>query len=117
LQINKSGCELLGYTEAEIVLHSFDEFVYPDDKAISFYEAKRVEKGNSSFRFENRYLTKTGEIIWLSWYCNPDVEEKLIFATAVNISEEKKLRELNSQVSNLAQIGSWELDLVNNNLF
>jgi PAS domain S-box-containing protein len=45
------------------------------------------------------------------------VEEKLIFATAVNISEEKKLRELNSQVSNLAQIGSWELDLVNNNLF
>lgn len=117
LQINKSGCELLGYSEEELLLHNFDEFVHPDDRAISQYEAKRVEKGNNSFRFENRYLSKTGEVIWLSWYCNPEMEEGVIFATAVNISEEKKLRELNRQANSLAKIGSWELDLTSDKLF
>jgi hypothetical protein len=38
-------------------------------------------------------------------YCNPDLEEGLIFATAVNISGRKETKELNRQASTLAKIG------------
>jgi len=40
------------------------------------------------------------------------LEEGLIYATAKNITEEKKLRELNRQAGRLAKIGGWEMDLI-----
>jgi PAS domain S-box-containing protein len=113
LRINKAGCELLGYSEDEILHHSIEEFVHPDDKDISVNELLRLRQGETTFQFENRYLTKSGDIIWLSWYCTSAIEEGLIYATAKNITEEKKLRELNRQVGSLAKIGSWEFDVVN----
>lgn len=117
LQINKAGCDLLGYSELEILYHRFEEFLHPEDKEGSVYLANQIDKGSTSYKFENRYITKTGEIIWLSWYCHTAVEEELIYATAVNISEEKKLRELNRQANSLAKIGSWEIDLIKNTVY
>lgn len=117
LQINKAGCELLGYDEAELLFHNFEHFVHPEDKEMSLQEAKNVREGGESYQFENRYLTKTGNIVWLSWYCNHAIEEGLIYATAINISEEKKLRELNEQANKLAKIGSWEIDLINQTVY
>jgi len=117
LRINKAGCELLGYSEEEILYHTFDEFVHPEDKDIFTNELLRLEHGENTFKFENRYLTKSGDIIWLSWYCNSALEKGLIYATAKNITEEKKLRELNREARSLAKIGSWEMDLVNQKIF
>ncbi|MEX0684990.1 MAG: PAS domain S-box protein [Balneolales bacterium] len=117
LKINKAGCELLGYSEDEIVSHTFDEFVHPEDKDISTNVVANLSEGESAFNFENRYLTKNGTIIWLSWTCNSAVEEGIIYATARNITEEKKLRELNRQAGSLAKIGSWEVDLINSTAY
>ena len=43
--------------------------------------------------FENRYVTKNGEIVWLSWTSMPVMEEKLIYAIAKNITHKKVLEE------------------------
>ncbi len=117
LKINRAACELLGYSEAEILTHKFYDYVLPEDKDTTSAEAMRLARGESSSGFESRYLTKDGRIIWLSWYCNAIMEEGIVYATAKNITEEKKLRELNRNVSHLAKIGSWEVDLVENKLF
>ncbi|MDG2433402.1 PAS domain-containing protein, partial [Flavobacterium sp.] len=103
--------------ESELLMHNFVDFVHPDDKESTISEARKVEKGSESYKFENRYLTKKGEIVWLSWYFNPIVEEQLIYATAIDISEQKKLRELNEQANNLARIGSWEIDMPNQKVY
>lgn len=117
LKMNASGCALLGYAEEEILYHSFEEFVFPADKDISAQEVAKLSKGQSVFSFENRYLKKSGDICWLSWTCNANIQEGLIYATAKDITTEKKLRELNKVTSKMARIGSWELDLINNKLF
>ncbi|MEB2778301.1 PAS domain S-box protein [Algoriphagus sp. D3-2-R+10] len=117
LKMNPAGCELLGYKEDEILFHSCEKFVHPEDKHVSFNELEKLEKGASTFQFENRYITKSGKIIWLNWSCNSEVKEGLIYASAKNISREKKLSELNKQASSLAKIGSWEIDVVNDKLF
>ncbi len=117
LKINKAGCALLGYTEEEILYHSFDEFVHPEDKASTINDFKRLITDGKTSAFESRYITKSGAIIWLSWTCNSSSAEGLIYATAKNITEEKKLRELNHQANTLAKIGSWEIDFGNNSLF
>ncbi|PKQ45824.1 PAS domain S-box protein [Confluentibacter flavum] len=112
LKINKAGCELLGYEEHEIVGYPFENFTHPLDKAIFNNEVKKIKKGETILNFETRYITKKSDVIWLSWHCNPIKEEGVIYATAKNITEEKKLRELVADASQLAKIGSWELDLV-----
>ena len=117
LKINKSGCELLGYKEEEILYHNFIEFIHPEDKELSNNELTLLVNGGTSINIENRYLTKSGDIIWLNWYTNSEVEEGVIYATAKNITEEKNLRELNRQAGSLAKIGSWELDIQTKNVF
>jgi PAS domain S-box-containing protein len=117
LKINKSGCELLGYKEEDILYHVAEEFVHPDDRGRFLEEIKKIGENENTFNLEIRCFNKSGEIIWLSWYCNPAQSEGLIYATAKDITEEKKLRELNEQVNKLAQMGSWELNAINKGLF
>ncbi|WP_425640064.1 PAS domain S-box protein [Algoriphagus yeomjeoni] len=117
LTINKAGCELMGYSEEEILFQTFEKFIHPEDKAIALDELSRLEQGQTTFNFEVRFIRKSGEILWLSWYCNTNLEEGLIYSTAKNITEEKKLRELNRQSRKLAKIGSWEIDLINQTLY
>lgn len=117
LKMNPAGCELLGYEEEEILFHSFDEFVHPEDKVISSRELNRLENGASTFQFENRYITKEGKIIWLSWSCNSSVQESLIYASAKDITALVQLRELNIQAGTLAKIGSWEVNFEKNTVF
>lgn len=117
LKINKAGCDLLGYTEEELLYQPFSNFVHPDDKIITKNEFEGVLQDQINSTFENRYRTKNGKIIWLSWTSKASPEEGLIYAIAKNITEEKKLRELNRQTRELAKVGGWEYDLIENNLF
>ncbi len=120
LKINKAGCVLLGYTEEEILYNAFDKFAHPDDKDIFTNEMRRLEHRESNFTFENRCVTKTGEIVWLSWYCNSSLEEGLTFATAKNITERKKAEvsivkanERFEKVTEATNDAIWDWDLVN----
>ena len=117
LKINKGGCEMLEYTEEEILYQPFDVFLHPEDKKISKNELVNNTKGQITFRFENRYITKSGKVIWLSWTSTSSEDEGLIYATAKNITEEKKLREINRQTRKLAKVGGWDYDLLENKLF
>ncbi len=117
LKMNKSGCELMGYKEEAILYHRFEEFAHLQDKGILTSEVMQFKEEQTTFEFESRFITKGGEIVWLSWHCNVASNEGLIYATANNITEEKKLRELNRQAGRLAKIGSWEVDLVNQSVF
>ncbi|MFT6894438.1 MAG: PAS domain S-box-containing protein, partial [Algoriphagus sp.] len=117
LKINKTGCDLLGYGEEQILYHNFQKFAHPDDKGIFINEVEGLEKEQNTFKFESRFIASSGNTVWLSWYCNSTLKEGLIYATAKDITEEKKLRELNRQAGSLAKIGSWELDLINQSVF
>jgi PAS domain S-box-containing protein len=117
LRMNKSGCLLMGFREEDILYHPFEEFVHKQDKGIFTNEVMRLNNEETTFEFENRYITNSGETIWLSWYCNATLKEGIIYATAKNITEEKKLKELNRLASSMAKIGSWEVDLINQTLF
>lgn len=117
LKMNRAGYELLGYTEDEILYRSFQEFVHPDDKNSTQNEVVENGLGKTSSNFENRYITKAGEVIWLSWTTNISMKEGIAYATAKNITEEKKLRELVRMTNSLAKIGSWEVDLISQTIF
>lgn len=117
LKMNPASLTLLGYTEEEILFHSFDAFAHPEDKGKFQQKLKGLPKESTVFNFENRFLSKDGLVIWLSWNCNTALEDGLIYASAKNITAEVQLRELNAQAGSLAKIGSWEVNLEKNTVF
>ncbi|MEC3966221.1 PAS domain S-box protein [Flagellimonas halotolerans] len=117
LKINKAFCELTGYEEEEILNVSYHRFVHPDDVAASNADLESLTKGHRTLGFENRYITKSGDVLWLSWTSRASVREQIVYATAKNITEQKKLRELNQMAGKLAKIGGWEVDLINGEVY
>ena len=117
LKMNNAGCNLMGYAEEDILYHPLEEFVYQEDQGVFSSELINLEKNETEYKFENRFITKTGKIVWLSWTCKSILNEGIIYASAKNITEKKKFRELYRQSNSLAKIGSWEIDLINQTVY
>jgi len=116
-RINPAGLELLGYSLEEMRSRPIRSFIHEDDRELTKEKQSELYNGGSLKNFENRYLTKDGKIVWLSWTSSSAPEHGIVYAVAKNITEEKKLRELNRQAGSLAKIGGWEVDLVNQSIF
>lgn len=92
-KINPAVSKLLGYTNEELLSKPISEFQFIDDREYTLKSRKKVLENNPLFNFENRYVTKSGEIVWLSWTSMPIPDEKLVYAVAKNITHNKKLEE------------------------
>jgi len=104
-RINPSISKLLGYTNEELLATPIHEFIYSDDKDITAQHRNNLINNISLLNFENRYLTKGGEIVWLSWTSIPVNSNKVIYAIAKNITHKKKHEEdRNLVIGNLTKI-------------
>ncbi|WP_121809217.1 helix-turn-helix domain-containing protein [Mucilaginibacter kameinonensis] len=92
-KINPAVSKTLGYTESELFAKPIDSFVFVDDRSITAAKRESIIKNNPLYDFENRYVTKSGEIVWLSWTSMPVQSQQLVFAIARNITDKKKLEE------------------------
>jgi len=104
-RINPAVSKLLGYTSEELYARPINDFVYSGDKDITSRVRQELVKNKPLFNFENRYVTKSGEIVWLSWTSFPVPEDQVIFAIAKNITHKKRQEEdRNALLANLTQI-------------
>jgi len=92
-RLNPAWESVLGYTIEELTSRPFIDFVHPDDRAATIAETKKVAKGGRAISFQNRYRAKDGTYHWMLWNATPHEEQELIYATARDITERKKLRE------------------------
>lgn len=103
-RINPSVSKLLGYTTEELLSRPINDFIYIEDQNITAKHRYNLIKSTPLLNFENRYLTKNGEIVWLSWTSMPIENEKLIFAIAKNITYKKNQEvERNLLLTNLTK--------------
>jgi signal transduction histidine kinase len=83
----------LGYSDEELYSKPINDFVYNEDKGITSKVRKELTNNTTLLNFENRYVTKSGEIVWLSWTSFPLESEKVIFAIAKNVTYKKKVED------------------------
>ncbi|TDQ11008.1 PAS domain-containing sensor histidine kinase [Pedobacter metabolipauper] len=106
-RINPIVSKTLGYTNEELFAVPIHTFIHPDDKLITAENRKNLTRNEPLLNFENRYVTKSGEIVWLSWTSMPLDTEQLVFAIAKNITHKKKTEEdRNNLLANLTQVNN-----------
>ncbi len=118
-KINPAACELLEYSEAELLAQPFDQFIHPEDRYTARAHLTQLESMKHTHYYENRYLSKYGKTKWLAWTCTIayEKEEGLLFAVAKDITEKKELENLLKKSNDLSRIGSWDVDLVTNTIY
>lgn len=90
-KVNPAVATTLGYTFEELYAHPINYFVHPDHKDVTAKARKGLIDSKPLYNFENKYLTKGGETVWLSWTSLPIRSDSVIFAIAKNITEKKRL--------------------------
>ncbi len=90
--VNPAWARLLGHPADEVVGHAYLDFIHPDDAPRSTDELETAVTSADLHTIENRYLTRTGEIRWISW--NTSFEDGLLYAYGRDVTEEKAQAEI-----------------------
>jgi diguanylate cyclase (GGDEF)-like protein/PAS domain S-box-containing protein len=68
LQVNRSLCHILGYTEKELLLTDFLSVTHPDDLPTALSNIGQLLKGKvQASQMEKRYIHKSGHEVWVHW--------------------------------------------------
>jgi PAS domain S-box-containing protein len=90
-RLNPAWSTGLGWDVKELQARPFIEYVHPDDRASTLAEINTLSAGIETVMFENRYRHKDGRYRWLRWNARPDPERQLIYATARDVTGQKRL--------------------------
>lgn len=122
-KVNPAFTAVLGYEKQELEGVAFIDFVHPEDVQKTLKELEKLSDFKQTMSFENRYRTKDGSYINLSWNTSPDPETGNLYGIARNIQKEKlaeqHLKEVNyllEESQQIAKIGSWNYSFVSKNL-
>jgi PAS domain S-box-containing protein len=107
--VNKSFENVLGYSEHELLNTSFLNFVHPDDTYRTLKEIKNLREGNRTGSFINKYIKKDGTFLLLDWKANYNKIVNKIYATARDITEQKKIEQ--NLINSLKEVTDYKLAL------
>lgn len=107
---------VVGFSRAELLAQPFMEFIHPEDRAATQAQTERLAKDQEVSFFENRYRCKDGGYRWLSWSARPVLQEKLIYATARDVTEQKQTQEEIAQLNEALRHRATELEAANKEL-
>lgn len=88
--INPSVSRLLKYSKDELLSCPINHFIHPEDREVTSMYRDKIRQGIPLLNFENRYVAKDGDIVWLSWTSMPLNDQELVYAIAKNITHKKK---------------------------
>lgn len=89
-KINPAVIKTLGYSEAELFARPVSALIHPEDKKMTASKRNQLLNNTPLLNFQNRYISKSGDIVWLEWTSVYIPEKKLVFAIAKNITKRKE---------------------------
>jgi PAS domain S-box-containing protein len=107
IAVNQALCQMLGYTETELQVLTFQEITHPDDLEIDLYHYQKLLSNEiDSFHIEKRFRHKNGQFIWglmsVSIVRDPQNQPMYDIALIQNINElkttQQELSKLNQEL-------------------
>ncbi|MHC4756275.1 MAG: PAS domain-containing sensor histidine kinase, partial [Planctomycetota bacterium] len=66
LKVNKALCDIVGYSEKELLATDFQTITYPDDLDADLEYVQQLLAGEiKSYQMEKRYIHKQGHLVWI----------------------------------------------------
>jgi PAS domain S-box-containing protein len=98
LRVNRKFCQMLGYSEQELLQLTLHEVTHPDDREFSAASLNAsFADGSEEYSIEKRYMRKDGAIIWvqINWTVIPEADghPKHSVANIQDITERKRAEE------------------------
>src|SRR6476661_3558459 len=97
LKVPPTLCDLLGYSEEELLARTFKDVTHPDDFEVDWSQCQRLIRGEiKSFDLEKRYIHKDGHTIWVYLNCSvveDDAGNPVHFITYIRDITDRKLAE------------------------
>lgn len=90
-RVNPAVIDTLGYSEAELYAHPIEFFIHPEDRELTGQKRTDLLSGKALLNFQNRYVTKQGNTIWLAWTSIYFPDKEVVFAIAKDITEKKQI--------------------------
>ena len=94
---NRTLCQMLGYTESELIGKTFLEVTHQDDIKKTMRLFRHVNHRAEPFTVEKRYIRKDGSVVWAdvsaSAVSEPHGTVQSLVAVIVDITERKKVEE------------------------
>ena len=125
LEVNRALCEIVGYSEAELLALTFQDISHPDDLEADLQKLGQVLTGEIlTYQMEKRYFHKNGHAIWAKLSVSLIRDERgtpLHFVAHIEDitrakAAESALREgrrLLDESQSVAGVGSWTWNLEN----
>jgi PAS domain S-box-containing protein len=88
--VNPAFERTLGYPPEQMLGRAFIDFVHPDDREASAGRFSDVLAGDEVAHFESRYVAQDGSERWLEWSARGVPEERVVYATARDVSERRR---------------------------
>ncbi|NES65944.1 MAG: PAS domain S-box protein [Okeania sp. SIO2D1] len=115
LEVNHALCEMIGYSEAELIQLTFQEITYPDDLAADLaFVHELLEGKKSKYNMEKRYISKQGNIVWailsVSLAKDPSGEPLYFIAQIQNITPRKQNEAQQQRLITQLKISNQELE-------
>ncbi len=66
LKVNRALCEIVGYSETDLLKTTFQKITYPDDLEADLGSVRKVLAGEiRTYQMEKRYFHSSGHIVWI----------------------------------------------------
>jgi PAS domain S-box-containing protein len=91
VRVNPAWQHLFGWAPDELTAAPYLDFVHPDDLAATSAAAAQLAGGATVINFENRYRCKDGTYRWLNWKASLEPLRGVIYATARDVTEQKRV--------------------------
>lgn len=89
-KINQSVVDTLEYSREELFSRPIASFIHPEDKKLTSRKRNKLLEGEALVNFENRYIAKSGKVIWLHWTSIYLPDKEVVLAIAKNITDKKQ---------------------------
>jgi PAS domain S-box-containing protein len=122
--VNQAFCNMLGYTEAELLGKTVWDFMHEEDVAESKWLYHRLMREGVPFNLERRLLREDGSVIWVDASVSPIMDAtgkpQSVVTVEVDITRRKKaeeaLQQMNIQLEERVQSRTAKLRDVNQTL-
>src|SRR6478735_1115698 len=88
-KVNSAVTAKLEYTIEELFSRPISSLIYYEDQELTHIRRTKLLEVKPLMNFENRYVTKSGKIVWLAWTSIYFPEKEVVFAIAKDITERK----------------------------